>query len=108
MKKLALLTVFMILLLIISACGYKQPEGYVKLYFYNNGTDWIAYVKEDGPIIDRYDYKGDKVYVYFIYDDVNNLFAKAADEEIQVYILEGNLWYVKATDIKYIKIGDKT
>jgi hypothetical protein len=48
------------------------------------------------------------VYVYYIYDDVNNLFAKAADEEIQVYILEGNLWYVKATDIKYIKIGDKT
>jgi len=108
MKKLVLLTVFMILLLIISACGYKQPEGYVTLHFHNNGTDWIAYVKEDGPIIDHYDYKGDTVYVYYIYDDVNNLFAKAADEEIQVYILEGNLWYAKATDIKYIKIGDKT
>jgi hypothetical protein len=110
MKKLVLLSVFMILLFIISACdyGYKQPEGYAKLYFHNNGTDWIAYVKEDGPIIDRYDYKGEMIYVYYVYDDVNNLFALANKEEIQVYILEGNTWYVKATDIKYIKIGDKT
>lgn len=108
MKKLTLITVFMILLLIISACGYKQPEGYTKLYFHNNGTEIIAYVKEDDPLIDRYDYKGDTVYVYYIYDDVNKLYRLAADDKIQVYVLEGNIWYVKATDIKHIKIGDKT
>ncbi|MDD4738273.1 MAG: hypothetical protein PHF54_03395 [Candidatus Pacebacteria bacterium] len=108
MKKLVLLTVFMILLLIISACGYQQPEGYVKLEFYNNGSEWIAFVKEDGPIIDHYDYLGEKRYVYYQYDKINNLYKLAADEKIQVYILEGNQWYVRAGDIKHMKIGDKT
>jgi len=109
MKKLSLLTIFMLLLLIMTACIYTQPEGYAELYFYSTDDGWIAYVKPDGPIAQDFSYtrSEEKIYVYYIKDEINMVFKLAAKHKLQVYIREGNIWYVKATDIQYLKLGDE-